>query len=856
MKSLLALVIFLLVSIAPSLPCQETWAFTGARIHTAAGKPIENGVLLIRAGKILAVGPASKVRVQRGMRLFDMKGRVIVPGLVDTHSHLGVYPRPGVPANSDGNEMTGPVQAIVRAIDSIHPGDPAIRMALAGGITTANIMPGSGNVIGGQTAYVKLRGHTVEDMLLTIEKGPGKGLHGGLKMANGENPKRAYGSRGKSPVTRMALQALQRAHYTMARNYRAKWRRYREAVANGDEEAIPPERDLRLEPLVEVLDGKRIAHHHTHRADDILRAAAMAKEFGFRIVLHHVSEGYKVVQELAKLGVPCSVIIIDSPGGKLEAADYDLRCAGDLEKAGVPVSIHTDDPITSSRFFLRSAALAVRAGMSREGALRALSIEGARMMDLDDQVGSLEPGKDADFVILSGDPFALETKVLQTWIDGKKVWDLTRFRDRRFLTGGFGVADRYVEPTLSVEAAPKRQPPIVGGVATKVIIRAKTLHTAGPLGSFDNALIMIEDGKIQAVGKEGALEIPKGTRVLQAEVVTPGLIDAHGVAGLTGIYNVRADQDHDESSGPVQASLRATDGFNPKERLLAYLLSFGITTVHSGPSPSNPIAGQSGVFKTFGHNVDECTLRFPAAMQFTLGERPKAVYGEKHLSPSTRMGTAAVIRRALNRAREYGLALARFEKSGKGNRPAFDANLEALLPVLSGDLPAMFTAHREDDILTAIRLAKEFGLHAILDSATEAYLVRDAVARSGYPVITGPSMLRIAALETMNASLENPALLLEKKIPIALGTGYESYVPKTRVILFEAGMNSTYGLGFENALRAITIEAARILKVDDRIGSIEVGKDADLALFDGNPFEYTSHVQKVLVNGRVVHSRR
>ncbi len=397
----------------------------------------------------------------------------------------------------------------------------------------------------------------------------------------------------------------------------------------------------------------------------------------------------------------------------------------------------------------------------------------------------------------------------------------------------------------------------MGGFATKIVIQAKKLHTMGPLGTIDNGLIFIEDGKIKAVGSEGSIAGgTEGATWLKAEVVTPGLIDAHGVAGLTGIYNVRADQDHDESSGPVQAALRATDGFNPQERLLRYLLSFGITAVHTGPSPSNPIAGQSGVFKTIGRNLRECTIRFPAAMLFTLGERPKAVYGEKHQTPSTRMGTAAVIRRALNGAKEYGLALTRWKESGKGNKPLFDANLEALLPVLSGELPAMFTAHREDDILTAIRLAREFGLRAILDAATEAYLVRDAVAKSGYPVIAGPGMLRIAALQTMNASLENPALLLEKRIPVALGTGYESYVPKTRVILFEAGMSSTYGMGFHHALRAITINAAKILGVDKRIDSIEPGKDADLVLFDGNPFEYTSHIQHVLVNGKPVFSRK
>ncbi|MEZ5989698.1 MAG: amidohydrolase family protein [Planctomycetota bacterium] len=860
----------LLLSLLPLVPVQagqagqtgqhgqdEVLVFRGARIETAAGPAIPSGDLVIKGGKVVAVGKTGEVEVPRGARQVDCRGRVIVPGLVDTHSHLGVYSIPSVRANSDGNEMTGPIQGIVRAEDSINPADPAIRMALAGGITTANIMPGSGNVIGGQTAYVKLRGATVEDMLLEVDQGPGKGLHGGLKMANGENPKRVYGSRHQSPVTRMGLQALARARFVMARNYRDKWARWRDAQARGDASVEKPERDLGLDPIVEALDGKRIVHHHTHRADDLLRAVALAEEFGFRIVLHHVSEGYKVADILARKKIPCSVIVIDSPGGKLEAADYDLRCAGALEKAGVEVCLHTDDPITSSRFFMRSAALAVRAGMSRDGALRALTIEGARMLDLDDRIGSLEPGKDADFVVLSGDPFSVSTKVIETWIDGRLVWYIGDLDDRLHLTGGFAVAHRY--PTLGeLPARPQLavEPPIVGGTTPPLVIKARLLHTMGGMGTIKDAVVFVQDGKVQAVGRLGALELAEGTRVLEAEVVTPGLIDARGVAGLTGIYNVGADQDHHEDSGPVQARLRAIDGFNPREKLLGYLLSFGVTAVQSGPSPTNVIAGECGVFKTYGDTVADCTLRFPSAMAFTLGEMPKEEYGERHLAPSTRMGTAAVIRKTLNEARELMARLERKPDEVGGKERERLLELEPLFPVLRGELPALFTAHREDDVLTALRLTREFSLRTVLDAATEGYLVRDVVAAAGVPVIASPAMLRLSGLERFNASLEGAALLVEKGVRVAIGSGFEGYVPKTRVVLFEAAVASAYGLGEEEALRAVTIEAARILGVDDRIGSIEVGKDADLVLFGGPPFEYVSQVDKVVVNGKVVHERR
>ncbi len=409
----------------------------GATLYTVTDGIVPNGILVVQDGKIVTVGPSSEVTVPDDAVVRDVSGKVILPGLVDTHSHLGVYPHPRVPANADGNETTGPVQSVVRALDAIYPSDPGIRMAQAGGITTANIMPGSGNAVGGQTAYVKLRGRTIEDMLIHKD-----GIQGGMKMANGENPKRAYASRKQTPATRMAVAALQRQLFIRAQNHQKKWDAYAEKKEEG-EKAKPPDPDIALDPVIEILQGKRTVHFHTHRADDIMTAIRLAEEFQFPLVLQHVSEGYKVADEIARRNIPCSVIVLDAPGGKPEAIEMTLRNAAVLEKAGVKVAFHTDDPITDSRFFLRMAALAIRAGMSEAAALRALTIHAAEMLDLQDRIGSLEVGKDADLVVLSGPPFSVYSHVLETYIEGEKVFDRSRPSDIRYATGGFAVADRY-----------------------------------------------------------------------------------------------------------------------------------------------------------------------------------------------------------------------------------------------------------------------------------------------------------------------------------------------------------------------------------------------------------------------------
>ena len=418
-----------------SLGTQEVLIVRGAKIYPVSGPAIERGVLIVRGAKIEAVGAESKVAIPKGARVVDASGKVIIPGIVDSHSHIGIAPRPSVPANEDTNEGTGPIQPALRALDAIYPEDPGIRMALAGGVTTANIMPGSGNVIGGQTAYVKLRGKTIDEMLIP-------GAIGGLKMANGENPKH-YGRENQAPMTRMEVAALARKEFTKAQEYKRKWDEYNKKVAAGDKDAKVPDRDLELEPLVQVLEGTRIVQHHTHRADDIMTVVRLSEEFHFRVVIHHGSEAYQVADELAKHKVPVTLTIVDAPGGKLEATQVELEAAAILEKAGVKVAINTDDFINSSRFLLREAALTIRGGLSEAAALEALTRNPAEMLDLQNRVGTLEPGKDADFVVLSGNPFSVYTKVLETWIEGEKVFDRSRPEDLRYSTGGFQVANRY-----------------------------------------------------------------------------------------------------------------------------------------------------------------------------------------------------------------------------------------------------------------------------------------------------------------------------------------------------------------------------------------------------------------------------
>ncbi len=830
-----------------SAPRDEVGVYRAGRILLGNGKAIDNGVLVVRGAKIIAVGPANETESPPDAKVHDLSDKTIIPGLVDTHSHIGIFQRPSVPAHADGNESSGPVQPGIRALDAIYPDDPGIRMAVAGGITTANIMPGSGNVIGGQTLYVKLRGHTIDEM--RIKDAP---VLGGLKMANGENPK-SYGRRGQAPVTRMKVAALQREQFIKARDYMHKWDAYRKGTRKD-----APETDPALDSLVEVLQRKRTVHFHSHRADDLLTAVRISEEFGFELVLHHVTEGYRVAAEIARAKVPVSLTLPDSPGGKLETMGVLEENAATLNKAGVLVAINTDDYITESRFFLRTGSIAVRGGMSEGQALQAQTLNGARLLHLDGRLGSLEPGKDADFVVLSGAPYSVYTHVLQTYIDGKLVFDRARHEDWAYQAGGFALPDLTAlakapaaEKALDRVDAPQRpgDAPAASGKPQRLVVLAGRLHTV-TAGTINDGAVRIENGKIRFVGPRSKLDMPENTPVLTAAEVTPGLIDAHSVVGLSGKMNIQADQDQDETSDPNQADLRVLDGFNPREPLLGFLVAQGVTVVHATPGRANILAGQTGIFRTAGRTPEDMTVRFPAGVLVNLGEIPKQAYATK--GPSTRMGVAALLRSQFAQAQ----AGAKRPASAEDKKPARNLKAEALQPALDGKIPVYFSAHRADDLLTGLRLAREFNLKPVLDLATEGYLVADQIAESKVPVVLHPTMQRVGSSpETYHTHICNAAILADRKVSIAIGSHFEGYVPKTRVIRYEAAMAMVNGLGRDRALRAITLDAARLLGVSDRFGSLEAGKEADLVLYDGDPFENTTHVTHTILAGRIAYDR-
>jgi imidazolonepropionase-like amidohydrolase len=811
-------------------------------LHAGTGeKPVADAVMIVKDGKIEAAGAKADVGAPpEGAETIDLAGAVVIPGLVDTHSHIGVWSRPGVSANADLSETSGPVQPGVRAIDAINPDDPGIRMATAGGVTTANIMPGSANVIGGQTLYVKLRGRSVEEMRINGSF-KGKEILGGLKMANGENPKGYGKNKQQAPFTRMKVAALQRETFQKAREYKAKL-----------DAGQKVDRDIALDTIAEVLDGRRTVHFHCHRADDLLTAVRIAEEFGFEIVLQHATEGYRVADILARKKIPVSLTLVDSPGGKAETIGVLDENAAILEKAGVAVAINTDDAITESRFLLRTGSIAVRGGLSEAAALKALTLTPARLLHLDHRLGSLEKGKDADFVVLSGAPFSVYTQVLQTWIDGKKIFDRTSKRDWAYQVGGFALPDDGKELPAPFEPTSNGARAVVPGVpkgadpatAKVLVIRAHRVHTAAGQ-TIPNGVVKVENGVITFVGTLESFRMPEDAAVLTAAEVTPGLIDPFCVAGLTGAWNIPADQDQDELSDPNQADLRVFDGFNAREPLLEFLQATGVTIVHTTPGRKNVIAGQTGVFRTDGSTADSAALKPVAGILVNLGEVPKESYKGK--APDSRMGTAAIVRKAFAEAQTYR------SKEAAAKNPKH----EALIPALEGKIPVYFAAHRKDDIATALRIAQEFKLKSVIALGTEAYRMAPELKKAGVTVVVHPTMQRAgASMETLHAFVGNAALLDAAGVPIALSTGFEGYVPKVRVLRYEAAMAVGAGhLNPDRALRAITIDAAKLLGIDKDHGSIEKGKVADLVLYDGDPFEHTTGVTHTVMGGMIVYNR-
>lgn len=376
---------------------------------------------------------------------------------------------------------------------------------------------------------------------------------------------------------------------------------------------------------------------------------------------------------------------------------------------------------------------------------------------------------------------------------------------------------------------------------SQIAVKGEIVYTIDG-NPIENGIVLIRDGVIERVGRENRVRIPSGYEVLESKVVAPGMIDARTVVGLAGYYNQNHDQDILETSSAVQPELRAMDAYNAREYLVNYVKEKGITTVHTGHGPGAVISGQTMIVKTTGNTLDEALVDSTTMIAVTLGPRVRGNFS----SPGTRSKSVAVLRQELIRAKAFA------EKREAGDEQDRDLKMEVLADLIDGKIKALVSANTAADIVTALRIQREFGFPMVLEGAAEAYLVLDEIRDAGVPVILHPTMIRPSG-EVKNASFETAAKLQEAGIPFAFQSSYEGYVPKTRIARYEAAIAAANGLGLENALFATTLGAARILGVDDRVGSLEQGKDADIVLYDGDPFEYLTRVKAVIIDGNVVY---
>ncbi len=372
--------------------------------------------------------------------------------------------------------------------------------------------------------------------------------------------------------------------------------------------------------------------------------------------------------------------------------------------------------------------------------------------------------------------------------------------------------------------------------SAQIAVKGETVYTMAG-APITNGVVLINNGKIESVGPAASVKIPANYRVLSAKVVTPGLIDAHTVVGLNGYLNQPHDQMAYDGSGAFQPELRAIDAYNPNEILISWLRGLGVTTIQTGHQPSALVTGQMMIAKTVGESVEEATIVPTSMIATTFGRSGLSRSG----SPGTTAKAAAMLRAELIKAQE----------DAAKKEPSKDLRSTIMRRVVNREIPLLVNVNRSQDIMTVLRIAKEFNIKIVLDEVADAHLLIPEIKASGFPVIVHPTMAG-AYGDSENLSMTTAAKLKEAGIPFAFQSGYESYVPKTRIVLFEAAMAAANGLSREDAFAALTIDAAKLLGIDSRVGSLEAGKDADIAMYDGDPFEYITHCTGTIINGKLV----
>jgi imidazolonepropionase-like amidohydrolase len=874
-----------LVPIAASRPAGQAArqsrviALKGGTVVTVTKGTIQNGTVILRDGKIAAVG--ANIEIPAGADVVDVTGKFVSPGIIDCHSHI---------ANDSINEGGTTVSSMTGMQDVLDPTDINIYRDLGGGLTTANILHGSANPIGGKNVVIKLRwGKTrAEDLIF-------EGAMPGIKFALGENPKdmRQFGQTGprRYPITRMGTEFVIRDAFTRAKAYQKAWKDYEAAKAAG-QDVLPPRRDLQLEPLVEILEGKRLVHAHSYRADEILMLIRLADEMGFKIAtFQHVLEGYKVAKEIAAHGAGASTFS-DWWGYKIEAVDAIPYNAAIMVKKGVVVSVNSDSAEHARRLNTEAAKSMKWGGLTEDEAIALVTINPAKQLRIDNRVGSLEAGKDADVVVWNHHPLSSYAIAEQVYIDGTVYYD--RKAEERRLTelkkekSDLAAAERAVTrtPTADPQERPKiatessgsnggprveddRQqptgtsgqiptsPPTRAGAQPGSAVLAITNATIHPVTRpvIERGTIVVRGGKIEAVGAN--IQVPAGVSVIDAAGahVYPGFINARTTIGLSE-PGPRGFDDVNEMLD-INPQLRTRVAYHAESDAIPVARANGVTTVAVVPG-GGTFGGEVAVMNLDGWTWEEATLRANAGIEFNFpavgggggrgggggggggrgGQAQDRTYDDLKRERDKKLDD---IIRLFDQARAYA-------KAGKDK--TVDWTLEALVPVVERRLPLIATASREQEIKEAIAFADRAKVNIVISGGAEAGLVAPLLKEKNIPVILS-NTLTLPSREDMfhAATYQLAGELAQAGVKVAFSTGDTNNV---RLVPYNAAMSVAWGMSGDDALKALTINAAEILGVADRVGSLEAGKDANLFIAKGDPLEIRTEITHVIIEGRDV----
>ncbi|HJU43518.1 MAG TPA: amidohydrolase family protein [Vicinamibacterales bacterium] len=839
-------------------------AIRGGTILTVTRGTIQNGTIVLRDGKIAAIG-GSGVDIPSGADVVDAKGRFVTPGIIDAHSHI---------AADSINEGGTTVSSMTGIEDVLDPTDVSIYRDLAGGLTVANVLHGSANPIGGKNQVIKLRwGKNAKGLVF-------EGAPPGIKFALGENPKdmRQFGQTGprRYPVTRPGVEFVIRDAFSRAKAYQKDWQDYERRRKSGEDVALP-RRDLQLEPLVEILEGKRLIHSHTYRADETLMLIRLAEEMGFKIAtFQHILEGYKVADEMAKHGVGGSTFS-DWWAYKVEAEDAVPYNAAIMHKRGVLVSVNSDSAEHARRLNTEAAKSMHWGGLTEDEVLAFVTINPAKQLKIDQRVGSLEVGKDADVVIWNKHPLSTYAIVDRVYIDGEQYYD--RLAEERRLTD----ASREKTTLAASEGRPQTTPgpqkaqapqtpqgpgpqtaqssipsgdvPGLGGVQqapltgpATAITNARIYPISGPV--IERGTVVIRGTRIEAVGAN--VTVPAGAQVIDAKggEVYPGFIDARTSIGLNE-PGPRGFEDTNEMLD-INASVKAQVAYQSDSDAIPVARVNGITTAAVFPT-GGLIGGQVAVMNLDGWSWEEATLQPVAGVTFQF---PPIVRGggggggggggdaNRKYEDLKKERDARVqrVEELISRARAYA-------KIPAANRDT-DWNLAAMVPIAERRQPLFVAASSEADIREAVAFADRANVRIVITGGLEAPLAAPLLKEKNIPVILG-SVLTMPSREDAHhaATYKAAGELAQAGITFAFGVGGAS---NNRLLPYEAAISVAWGLDRNRALRAVTLDAATILGVADRVGSLEPGKLANLFIATGDPMEMKTQFTHIFINGRNV----